>query len=303
VSTFLQSILVGTDLSDASDAIVRAAAHLAERSGAALHVLHSYDLQPRPGFGEGTAATFFGRTQAVQRALAEQVKRTVPAALTPASEEIAIFVAGRALARRSVEVEADLVVLGPHRGRPFGDAFLGSTADTVVRTVACPCLTVRGELPLPLRRLAVPCDLSTFSRRAIDVAVQWAALFGAPPDADDQGTQVDLIHAVPGWLPSRAPEQVAAVERDLGDEGRRALDALEAGPMPSVHTHILEDTDVAETVLGHVRARGCDLLVVATHGYGAIRRALVGGIAARVSREAPCSVLLVPPETGAFADD
>lgn len=299
---FLRSILVGTDLSDGSDAIVRTAAHLAQLSGAALHVLHSYDLQPREGFGEDVSPTFFGRTEAVERALAEQVERTLPPGLTPASQEVAIFVAGRALARRSVEVEADLVVLGPHRGRPFGDAFLGSTADTVVRTVACPCLTVRGELPIPLQRVAVPTDLSTFSRHAIDEAVRWASKFGPASDTEERAA-VELLHVIPGWLPSRAPKQAADAERNLEEEGRRALDRLQGGSVPDVGSLILEDTDVAETVLGHIRSRGCDLLVVATHGYGALRRALIGGIAARISRETPCSVLLVPPRAGAFPDD
>ncbi|HWK90556.1 MAG TPA: universal stress protein [Longimicrobium sp.] len=38
-----------------------------------------------------------------------------------------------------------------------------------------------------------------------------------------------------------------------------------------------------------------DLLVMATHGYGAVRRALLGGTAQAVARRAPCPVLLVPP--------
>ncbi|HEV2132107.1 MAG TPA: universal stress protein, partial [Longimicrobiaceae bacterium] len=35
--------------------------------------------------------------------------------------------------------------------------------------------------------------------------------------------------------------------------------------------------------------------VIATHGYGALLRALIGSVASHVARRAPCSVLLVPP--------
>lgn len=38
-----------------------------------------------------------------------------------------------------------------------------------------------------------------------------------------------------------------------------------------------------------------DLVVVATHGHGAVARALVGSTASAVTRRAPCAMLLVPP--------
>jgi nucleotide-binding universal stress UspA family protein len=44
--------------------------------------------------------------------------------------------------------------------------------------------------------------------------------------------------------------------------------------------------------------------VLATHGYGAVRRALIGSVASHVVRAAPCSVLLVPPALwGAGAEE
>jgi Universal stress protein family len=39
-----------------------------------------------------------------------------------------------------------------------------------------------------------------------------------------------------------------------------------------------------------------DLVILATHGHGALKRALVGATAGTVVRNAPCPVLLVPPK-------
>jgi nucleotide-binding universal stress UspA family protein len=38
------------------------------------------------------------------------------------------------------------------------------------------------------------------------------------------------------------------------------------------------------------------LLVLGTHGYGAIGRALIGSVTSRVVRAATCPMLLVPPQ-------
>lgn len=46
---------------------------------------------------------------------------------------------------------------------PFAAELLGSTADRVLRKASCPVLIVRGELPVPPRRVLAPVDPSTLS--------------------------------------------------------------------------------------------------------------------------------------------
>src|SRR5690606_15872693 len=91
-----------------------------------------------------------------------------------ASREVEIYVAHKAILDRAAAVEADLIVIGPHRRRAVGDAFLGSTADRVIRSAGAPCLVVRGPLSLPLRRVVVPIDLSEPAQRALDAALRWS---------------------------------------------------------------------------------------------------------------------------------
>lgn len=46
----IESILAATDLSPACDPVLRAAGAIAPRTGAALHVIHAFDLPPSPQF-------------------------------------------------------------------------------------------------------------------------------------------------------------------------------------------------------------------------------------------------------------
>lgn len=135
-SSHLRSILVATDLGEGTDTIVARAAGLAAASGAALHVLASFDLQPLPNADDVLEASSFA---GARNALDEQVARTVPPHVIEASREVVIFVARKAIRDRAEEVSADLIVPGPHRARR-GDALLGSTGDRVIRTARVPVL-------------------------------------------------------------------------------------------------------------------------------------------------------------------
>jgi hypothetical protein len=44
----------------------------------------------------------------------------------------------------------------------------------------------------------------------------------------------------------------------------------------------------------HLRSHPADLVVSATHGYGFLRRMMLGSVTAELVRSAPCSVLCVP---------
>lgn len=60
--------------------------------------------------------------------------------------------------------------------------------------------------------------------------------------------------------------------------------------------------DAAQEILAAAARHDGDLVVMGSHGGGAMRRLLVGGVAAEVLREAPCPVLVVRPAEDALAD-
>jgi nucleotide-binding universal stress UspA family protein len=65
-------------------------------------------------------------------------------------------------------------------------------------------------------------------------------------------------------------------------------------PSPEVPVeHRLADGDAAEEVLRAARETGSDLVVMGTHGRTGLRHLLMGSVAERVVRQAPCPVLTV----------
>lgn len=52
----------------------------------------------------------------------------------------------------------------------------------------------------------------------------------------------------------------------------------------------------AEAIVSRAAHHGADLIIMTTHGYGGLRRAVIGSVADEVVRTAPCPVLLVRVE-------
>lgn len=285
----LREVLVATDLTPAADEVVRAAAGIADATGARLHAVHVMEGLVPAGEEPSQVVGFEERVAETGRRLDEQLRRVLPPGVSPASREVVIWTSHRAIHARAQEVGADLVVLGPHRGEGRETFYLGSTADRVIRTSEVPCLVVRRPLPLPLRRIGVPTDLSGPARGALEVALAWAGALGGGPG-------IHVFHV--GWSVEAATDPRGEKEERLARLRREVEDAVgDTGGAggTAVTTAVLWGNEEAEAIATHAGNQDLDLLVMGTHGYGAVRRTLVGSVASSVARRAPCSVLLVPP--------
>lgn len=292
----IDSILVATDLAETSDEIVRAAAALAKLTGAKLHLLHAFDLELSPYPGLDGSPSFQGRVDAAERALAEQIRRTVPPGVPVTSCEVEMYSAHRAIVEHARAVGADLIVLGPHRGRTLGTAFLGGTADRVIRTAEVPCLVISGPLSVPLRRILAPLDLSKPALGALDVALAWASSLG--PEGGDPlgGPELTVLHVIPRVFDmDDFPFDRAVIGPELHAMVEDALGRVSGAGALAVREVVRWGDTPAEEIIRSAREERADLVVLATHGYGAVRRALIGSVASGVARGASCPVLLVPP--------
>lgn len=64
---------------------------------------------------------------------------------------------------------------------------------------------------------------------------------------------------------------------------------------------LLKTGVAAETIADTAAAEGADLLVIGTHGRTGLTRLVIGSVAERVLRLAPCPVLIVKPRAAAAA--
>jgi nucleotide-binding universal stress UspA family protein len=287
----IRSILAATDLSESSDPVLRAAGALAALTGAELHVVNAFDMElgaytprdPRvPGLDDWV--------RDAGRQLDEQIARALPPSAAPvASRDVLVERAHKVIEERAAAVAADLIVVGRHRARPAGDSFLGSTADRVIRTAEVPCLVIGSALTMPLRRLLVPLDMSEPALRALDVALQWGAA------QHGSAAELTVLHVIPRVYDVKELAFDTAV---IGPELEREVAAARARVgAPAVHVRELVrwGDRPAEEIVRVAGEESSDLIVLATHGYGAIKRFLIGSVASGVARGAPCPVLLIPP--------
>jgi nucleotide-binding universal stress UspA family protein len=293
----IDSILAATDLSPTCDPVLRAAGVIARMMGAKLHVIHAFDLPPSPYLDAREGETTFpGRIASARTALQAQVERTVPAGVTVAEQRVEIYAAHRAIAEYAAALHVGLVVIGPHTHEGREVELLGSTADRLMRTLQVPCLIVRGDFVLPLRRVLVPVDLSEAARPALETALRWAGALGRSRHLPSGKAEVSVVHVVPRLadVPD-APFDHATVAPGVNRQVEEAFRAAGAPTHVVVHEEVIWGEQPADEIVRLAQREWVDMVVLATHGHGAVARALVGSTASAVARRAPCPVLLVPP--------
>ncbi|HEU0079035.1 MAG TPA: universal stress protein [Longimicrobiaceae bacterium] len=292
----LRSILAATDLSPSCDPVLHAAGVLAQATGAALHVIHALDLPLAPYVDADEPAPFPAVVQAARDALDAQLARALPPAAQVQTARLELYAPHRAVPAYARTVAADLVVLGPHTHAGVGAQVLGSTADRLIRTLDAPCLIVRGNFGLPLRRVLVPLDLSRAARPALELALRWSHALGYRGAGPGRRTDVVVLHVVP--RPAGVhdlPFERAEVEPGLNAELEAVLGPAGAPPTLAVREEVLWGGRPADEIVEFAEREWMDLVVIATHGHGALARALIGSTASSVARRAYCPVLLVPP--------
>ena len=147
-SVSLQNILLATDGSPAAHLALGAAADLARRSGAALHLVTAYEFAPSsvlayaPYIGPNSAWDSFEAD--ARRLLDDERDRVVELGASVGSLHVAREPAFTAVMEVAEMVEADLVVLGSRELNGLKRLLVGSVSEHVVHSVHRPVLIVRG---------------------------------------------------------------------------------------------------------------------------------------------------------------
>jgi nucleotide-binding universal stress UspA family protein len=112
------------------------------------------------------------------------------------------------------------------------------------------------------------------------------------------GARLHLVHAVEDVLMRYSPEVafgVPELQKDLETAAWRNLRALLTEDdktitlVPVVETAI----SVPKVIVEYAKNNAIDLIVMGTHGRGAMKQMIMGSVAERVVRTAPCPVLTV----------
>lgn len=326
-----RQILAASDFSEVSTCALRHAVMWAQRFHAELTVLHAQEFPPvgtDPYFGSYSLTGLLDATRdAIAQELEEYVAKHVPPDV-PVHRELMTGPPTAVIEEYAASTRADLVVLGTHGRGGVSRLLLGSVAERALRISQRPTLIVRqpegsdGETGRPaarpvseeaprLRHVLCPVNYTDIARAAFEHAGAVARTFGA---------SLTVVFAVepshgylaPGELRS-AEEQLQAWLRDTpndtetrdhptrGDGSPSAPGATEgatpaAGQAPP-HCQmqpIVRHGDAGEQVIRLAQEADVDLIVIGAQHRTFVDTTVLGVTTVRVTRHAPCPVLVVP---------
>jgi len=141
-----------------------------------------------------------------------------------------------------------------------------------------------------LKQILVATDFSEPSDAALNYGRELAHAFGA---------HLHILHVVDNLMATMVgPEgyvgNLMEIQRDVEEAARKQLEALinpedrrdlDAKPV------LLTSSTPAFAIVNHAKEAGTDLVVMGTHGRGGFGHLLMGSVAEKVVRSAPCPVL------------
>ncbi len=157
----------------------------------------------------------------------------------------------------------------------------------------------KGDRPmLTLARILCPTDFSVISMKAEAHATALARYYGAT---------LHLLHVDPPTL-ALSPYDGVLLDVRLFEEQRRQAEhdlavARERARAGGVTAEVsLRGGDPAREVLAVAEALPADMIVLGSHGRSGVEHLVLGSVAEKVMRKAPCPVMVVPSDARDGAD-
>jgi nucleotide-binding universal stress UspA family protein len=146
---------------------------------------------------------------------------------------------------------------------------------------------------ITIKNVLVATDFSPSSENALVYGRELARQFNA---------RLQVIHVLNNVYTqvftgeaSLAESQAGHLQRSLEQSGRRQLEAFitDEDRWRFGAKTVLPVGSVAHEIVTYARSAGIDIIVMGTHGRGLVAHALMGSVAEKVVRTAPCPVLTV----------
>jgi nucleotide-binding universal stress UspA family protein len=277
-------ILLATHGGPSADGATRVASLLAGRLQLPLRVLVVYEPMPVADYGYGiTYVATPEDDDAVRAALVasarEQFRRCgLP---EPAPEVRTGLVVSEIVAAAS-EGGARLIVTGLGSHSIVDRTLGGETALQLAQDASAPILAVPGQATAIPHRVLSAIDFSATSLRAAQVAATWLrssdelrlVYVGVEPRA--------AAHSTP------TPPQQPLRERLMQIGAELATD-------PGIRVDVAEVAgDPARALVEQARRMDADVITLGSHGYGAVKRLILGSVASKIIRVTMHAVLVAP---------
>jgi nucleotide-binding universal stress UspA family protein len=294
----LKRIIVGHDLGVGGEVALRSGVVLANRSGAALRLVHvvepldAYQRISHPLTSPFTLEEIAQKTGARLRALAvspELAGLQVEYEVRKGKPFVELIITAR-------DWLADLIVVGgvSRTEKPF----LGSTSERILRKALVPVMVTKRPLSSEAKTFLVPTDFSSCARKAAEEALMLAKSFSA---------RVVFFHVLdlnPSYTIAYAHELGVSVPipppspEEIEPEWEAFLSGLSLEKVD--WEKCTEEGQAATAIVHQAKHVQADMIVIGTHGRSGLPHMLLGSVAEKVVRMASCPVLTIRPETFQF---
>lgn len=218
--------------------------------------------------------------------------------------EVAFHSPPVAIVDAATQRQATLIAMATHGYSGLRRWALGSVTDEVVHTTTVPIFVIRPEAEsagadkespqASLKRLLVALDGSELAKKALPIATRLAT--------QTQGN----LHLLRAVLPIEAfyddlqpvPVPKMQVEEDMQREREDAQEFLEQTAEPLRQSGLTVESIVMsgkaeDVIIEEANRLECDVIVMATHGYGGLERWLLGSVADKVLHATSLPLILV----------
>lgn len=276
-----KSILVATDMSHRSDRAMQRAFHLARELNANLTVFSTLDDAMPDDLVEVLHERARKLLERHAKSLGEGVSYEVQTKVGDPTLEILQAV---------TNTDADLLVMGTHRPRPFLDGLRDTTMQRIVRRTECAVLLVVDTVDHAYKSVLAATDFSPAATSAVQVSNALA------PKA-----RITPVHAL--HVPYRGMLGTTVSDKSILEQSFR----LEVEPQATawaensdLPTGAMEDVQIIAgspyTLLrGLVEKKEYDLICVGAHGRVGAAPSILGSLSTDMMRDPPCDVLITRP--------
>ncbi|MCZ7605404.1 MAG: universal stress protein [Planctomycetota bacterium] len=139
------------------------------------------------------------------------------------------------------------------------------------------------------KRIVVPTDFSDTADTAIKLATDLADYYAAT---------LDLVNVVDATVYAYAGYPFASLSKELMSGAEEALNKVKVPVKNAKLNRYLLSGSPAREIADHAKRHKADLIVIGTHGHGAVARFFLGSVADRVVHESDCPVIVTKAPMG-----
>ncbi len=281
MSKTIEKILVPIDFSEVSIKALEYAAEIAKNVDAKitlLHVFESYAYNAAIGEAESTDIMAKGIEDKLNKLVEEKSLGEVEVDTLQKKGKIYQEIDG--LAEKE---NIDLIVMGTHGATGLSDVrkfVLGTNAYRVVLSSPCPVITIKGQKPPRFDSILLPLDVTKSTRQKVDLAMEWAKMFGAKIHLVSVSRFIDeFVVSI-----DKLKMQLREVAQRIRDEGIECT------------TKMIRHTNIAESVVDHADEMDASLIMIMTQQERKWNEFILGSSARTIITDAERPVMSLRPK-------